>query len=81
MKWFEIWFDYMTGIIETMVRNMQTDLDAGYNPKGFCIRKQRIDIESKKLEFDIQMDKFGDMEDAKVNRWCYYTLKRKGVIS
>ena len=80
MKWFEIWFDDMQSIIETMVKNMQADLDAGYDPQGHCIRKQRVDIEEKQIKFDRQIELFKTMEDTRINRWCYYDLKKRGAI-
>lgn len=80
MKWFDIWFEDMQSIINTMIKNMQADLEAGYNPQGHCIRKQRVDIEEKQRKFDLQVEQFKNMEDARVNRWCYYDLKKRGAI-
>lgn len=80
MKWFEIWFEDMEMIINTMVRNLQADLNAGYNPTGYLISKQRIDIEEKRRYLDLQLERFKGMEDNKVNRWCYYDLKKRGAI-
>lgn len=80
MNWFEIWFEDMKSIIETMRRNMVADLEAGYNPNGFYIRKQRVEIEQKQMNFDRQMEIFKNMDDSKVKRWCYYDLKKRGVI-
>ena len=81
MKYFEIWFDDKKSMMETMRRNMQADLDAGYNPTGYCICKQVVELEDYEREFDRQMDAFKNMEDAKVDRWCYYDLKKRGVIA
>lgn len=81
MKWFEIWFEDMVSIIATMRNNMVADLAVGYNPDGPCIRKQAAEIEIKQINFDSQMERFKYMGDAKVNRWCYYDLKKRGVIS
>ncbi len=80
MKYFEIWFEDKKAMIETMRRNLNADLEAGYDPNGYNIRKQRVDIETYEREFDRQMDAFKTMEDTKVNRWCYYDLKKRGVI-
>lgn len=81
MKWFNLWFNDKQSIIETMVRNMQADLDAGYNPEGHCIRKQRVDIEEYQIKFDRQLDSFKTMDDKAVERWCYYDLKKRGAIA
>ena len=79
--WFEIWFADQESILETMVRNMAADLDSGYNYFGNCISKQRDDIDRHKKAFDQQMLAFADMDDKKMNRWCYFDLRRRGVIS
>lgn len=81
MKWFEIWFDDAISVIDTMHRNMIADIEAGYDPQGHCIRKQIVEIEEKQAQFSRQMDMFKCMEDSKVNRWCYYDLKKRGAIS
>lgn len=80
MNWFEIWFEDMQSLISTMVRNMQADLDAGYNPNGRSILTQRLAILDKQEKFEKRLNDFQNMEDAKVNRWCYYDLKRRGAI-
>ena len=80
-NWFEIWVDDKENIVDTMVRNMRADLDAGYNYFGDCIRKQREAIDAYKKAFDDQLMAFTDMDDAKRNRWCYYDLLRRGAIT
>lgn len=81
MRYFEIWYDDALSIITTMQSNLHADLEAGYDPQGHCVRKQIVDIEERQRAFERQMDAFKYMEDAKVNRWCYYDLKKRGAIS
>lgn len=78
--WFGIWFEDKKSIINTMIKNMAADLDAGYNYFGTCIRKQQEDIETYKAKFDEEMDMFKSMEEKEVNRWCFYDLKKRGAI-
>lgn len=78
--WFEIWFQDREGILNTMVRNLTADLKAGYDYFGQSITKQRREIEEYKQETDRQMDKFKDMDEKAVNRWCFYELKKHGAI-
>ena len=80
-KWFEIWFDDKQAMIETMARNIQSDLDAGYNYYGRSITLQRFDLSEYKAKFELQIDEFKKMTDSEVNRWCYYDLKKRGAIS
>lgn len=78
--WFELWFADKKSMIDIMLRNMQSDLNAGYDYFGNSIRKQMKEIDEYKAEFDRQMDEFKTMEDAAVNRWCYYDMKKRGAI-
>lgn len=79
--WFELWYEDKESILATMIRNMQADLDAGYNYFGNSIIKQRQDIDDYKEEFDAQMENLKMMDsDSKVNRWCYLDLKKRGAI-
>lgn len=79
--WFELWFSDKEGIISTMVRNMVSDLEAGYDYFGKSIQLQKAEIELYKAEFGKQVDRFATMEEKDVNRWCYYDMKKRGVIS
>lgn len=79
--WFELWFEDKQSMIDTMVRNMRADLDAGYNYFGNCIQNQMRQIDDYKSEFDAQMDEFKFMDEKSVGRWCYYDLRKRGAIA
>ena len=79
--WFELWFEDKKSLIETMYRNLAADLDAGYDFYGSSIQKQIREIDEYRAQFDAEMDSFKTMDDAKVQRWCYYDLKKRGAIS
>ena len=79
-NWFEMWFEDKQGIISTMIRNLSADIDAGYNPNGNSIRTQIADLEAYQKAVDEQIDAFKEMEETKVQRWCYYDMKKRGVI-
>lgn len=79
--WFGIWYDDKCAMIETMTRNMQADLEAGYNPAGHSIRKQTVEIEEYEMRFDREMELLKYMDWGKVQHWCYMDLKKRGVIS
>ena len=78
--WFEIWFEDKTSILNTMVKNMQADLNAGYDYFGTSITKQRQIINTYKQQFDAELDSFKSMDDKQVNRWCFYDMKKRGAI-
>lgn len=81
MDWFEIWKSDKECMIDTMVRNMVSDLENGYHYYGRCIRDQREAIDAYKREFDLQMKALGLMDEKKVSWWCYVDLKRRGAIT
>ena len=78
--WFELWRMDREGMLDTMIRNMQADLAAGYDYFGACIKRQREEIEAFKKAFDADMDKLGDMEPNRVQHWCYMRLVKLGAI-
>lgn len=80
VDWFEIWFEDKKAMLSTMFRNMAADLEAGYNVMGNSIRRQREDIDAYQAKFDAEMDEFKKLEYADANRWCFYDLKKRGVI-
>lgn len=81
MNWFEIWFEDKQSILNTMIRNMASDLENGYDYFGNSITKQRKEIDEYKAQFDEEMKGFRTMEESKIQHWCYYDLKRRGAIN
>lgn len=79
--WFEVWFEDRESILNTMVRNMAADLNAGYDYFGQSITRQKKEIAEYKEQTDKTLDMFKDMDEKEVNRWCYYELKKHGAIA
>lgn len=80
INWVDIWFNDKSLIVSTMLGNMQADVEAGYDPDGYTIQKQRVDIETYRREFDREAKKLRDMEPMRAQHWCYCDLKRRGAI-
>ncbi len=80
-KWFDMWYEDKQSMVSTMLKNMQSDIEAGYNPLGGCIRNQHMQIDRYMKEFDYQMEKLADKTEEQAERWCYMDLKRRGAIS
>ena len=78
--WFDVWFEDRESILNTMVRNMTSDLNAGYNYFGQSITKQKQESAEYKAQTDKTLDMFKDMDEKAVNRWCFYELKKHGAI-
>ena len=79
--WFDVWFEDRESILNTMVRNMASDLNAGYDYFGQSITKQKQEIAEYKVQTDKTLDMFKDMDEKAVNRWCFYELKKHGAIA
>ena len=79
-RWFDMWQDDRECMLSTMIRNMAADLNAGYDYFGRCITNQRKEIEDYKKETESAFDLFKSMTEEQVNRWCFYDLKKRGVI-
>ena len=79
--YYEIYCEDSESIINTMFRNLNADLDAGYNPVGDCIRRQQQMIDDRQKEYRDALDLFKTMTDQEINRWCYFELKKKGAIA
>lgn len=80
-NWFDIWFEDHHAMLKTMYRNMAADIEAGYSVTGDNIQKQERDIHEYRNLFEQQIDKFKLMDDVAVNRWCFYDMKKRGVIA
>ena len=79
-KWFNMWFEDKESILGCMINNLQADLEAGYRMSSNCIQKQIKDIEQYRQKMQDQLDDFIGLDDKKVERWCYYDLKKRGAI-
>lgn len=78
--WFELWFEDKKSILETMSRNMADDLEIGYNFFGGSIQQQISAMTEYKNQMDAELDSFKAMDEKQVSRWCFYDLKKRGVI-
>ena len=80
IDWFELWREDRQSMLDTMIRNMRSDLENGYNYFGKSITEQREAIARFKAEYDADMDNLGDMDANKVQHWCYVRLLKLGDI-
>lgn len=78
--WFDVWQDDKESILQTMIRNMASDLSNGYDYFGKSIMEQKKSIEEYRQEIDNAYELFKTMDEKQVNRWCFYDLKKRGAI-
>ena len=57
-EWFETWYEDKQSMVCTMIKNLTSDLEAGYNPFGNSIRNQRAEIDRYTIQFEKEMDAF-----------------------
>lgn len=79
--WFELWFSDKESIINTMLKNMASDLECGYSYFGNSIQNQKRAIDEYDKEFKEQVELLKTLDEEKAQRWCYYDMKKRGVIS
>lgn len=80
-EWFEIWTGDKESMIDCMIKNMTSDLNAGYDYFGKSIREQQKMIADYKAGYERQMNEFYRMTAEQVDRWCFYDLKKRGAIA
>lgn len=78
--WFEIWCEDYESLIETTRRNLQSDLECGYNPKGYSVWLSRRIIAEFEERYENGLELFKTMDERATNRWCYLDLKKRGAI-
>lgn len=79
-KWFELWHEDRKSMLATMVRNYVADIEAGYNPIGATMKHQMAMIDAYNSETDTTIEKFKEMEEKVIEKWCYLDLKKRGAI-
>lgn len=67
-------------IIETMIRNMLADLDAGYDFHGGGIGTQLQYVEEYYEDFRNKLKEFKDMRELDINKWCYKDMIERGAM-
>ena len=78
--WFDMWLGDRRNMADVMRHNMAADLAAGYDPAGISIMRQKVEIHDYEQATDRQLDAFKHMNEVEVNRWCFYDMKKRGVI-
>lgn len=80
-KWFSLWLSDRQTILATMIRNLTADLEAGYDYFGRSATSQREQIEAYRTETENRLCAFREMDERRINHWCYYDLVRRGAIT
>ena len=80
MDYFKLWVEDKQSILETMIRNLAADLEAGYNYFGLSAKKQRAEIDAYKYQFDSEMEYLKTLDEKKANHWCRIDLIKRGAI-
>lgn len=80
IDFFAMWIIDKKAIVATMYRNLQADIDAGYNPIGNCIKRQREEISAYEKDIDNSLELFKSMPETDINKWCFYDMVKRGII-
>lgn len=80
IDWFDIWFADKQSILDTMIKNMQSDLEAGYDPNGASIVRQQCEINLYKNQFDSEIEMLKEKDSKAAAHWCRLDMKKRGAI-
>lgn len=79
--WKEIWMEDKHSMIETMRRNLASDIvDGNYDLLSLIIQKQIVEIKEYENNFIKARIYLKQLDEYSQNKWCYYDLKKRGVI-
>ena len=80
-NWFQIWKKDTESLICCMVRNLVSDIEAGYDPFGNSITNSINAITKYKSEREMEMKILQEtMTAEQANEWCWKDLIRRGAI-
>ena len=80
-EWFEMWYSDKKWILSIMYRNMASDISAGYDVMGKSITEQKTMIANYEKSINDALYMFANMDDLKVDRWCFYDMLKRGAIA
>ena len=80
MSYYELWIADKRSMLQTMQRNMSSDLECGYSPNGNCIIRQKVEIERYAQQFDDEQKALRTMSPNQAEHWCKVDLIRRGAI-
>lgn len=76
----EMWHDDKKSIIKTMVKNMNDDIQAGYNWLGASIQRQIHEITAYTVNYEREAAILRAMTYEAGQRWCKRDLIKRGTI-
>lgn len=79
-NWYRIYLQDRRAMLDTMQRNLLSDLDAGYSPQGQSVTTQRKRIDDFKKEFASAIDMLRTISANEREYWCYCELLTLGAI-
>lgn len=79
-EWRKMWDSDKRGMIDTMRRNIASDITAGYSLNGKTVRNQIVQILDYEEEYKHSCEVLDSIGEKAANKWCFYDMKRRGVI-
>lgn len=79
--WKDIWEEDKISMIKIMRRNLASDIvDGDFDLLSLLIQKQIVQIKECENNFTFAKIMLNKMDEYSQNKWCYYDLKKRGVI-
>ena len=80
-NWLQIWKKDTESLICCMVRNLASDIEAGYDPFGNSITNSINELVKYKSRREMEMKILQEtMNPEQINKWCWEDLIRRGAI-
>lgn len=79
-EWLELWIEERKSMLETISRNIEADIRAGYPLTSKAVTEGRALYERTYEKYKNDLREAFKMIPAESNRWAYMDLKARGWI-
>lgn len=79
--YFALWCEDQRSLQATRMRNITSDLDAGYSPFGSSVRRDFDEVTKASEHYIEKFNDFAKMTVKDIDEWCRQDLIRRGAIS
>lgn len=79
--YFALWCEDKRSLQATRIRNIMSDIDAGYSPFGSVVKAALEEADRASQEYYDAFADFQKMTVAQVDEWCRSDMLRRGSIS
>ena len=79
-EWISMWNDDKRSVLATMMGNVKSDIEAGYEPWGYSVRQSMAEIAEFTAKWERQITELARLDTDAKGRKCFEWLKESGCI-